>query len=144
MVVDEYVVDVDRTGHVCSQKARVRLFFLAFVNGMPDVEVGINELTRQGKEVVGRHDIMPIVTEEWIRVENYEFHSCVDSQEFENSKVIKLRPPDATFFELMRFRVRPPRQRELPIQLTAVLKVRYTPIRPKCESNRSLPEFTSP
>lgn len=124
MVVDEYVVDVDKTGHVCSQKARVRVFFLAFVNGMPDVEVGINELSRQGKEIVGRHDIMPIVTEEWIRVEDYEFHSCVETPEFESTKVIKLRPPDATFFELMRFRVRPPRQRELPIQLTAVLKVR--------------------
>ncbi|KAH6919454.1 hypothetical protein HPB50_029558 [Hyalomma asiaticum] len=41
---------------------------------MPDIEVGINDLTRQGKEVVGRYDIMPVVTEEWIRLESCEFH----------------------------------------------------------------------
>ncbi|XP_022656537.1 protein stoned-B-like isoform X5 [Varroa destructor] len=133
MVVDEYVVDIDKVGHVCSQKARVRIFFLAFVNGMPDVEVGINELTRQGKEIVGRHDIMPIVTEEWIRVEDCEFHACVERQEFIENKVIKVRPPDATFFELMRFRVRPPRQRELPIQLTAVLRVSPPKVQLKAE-----------
>lgn len=98
MVVDEYVVDVDKVGHVCSQKARVRLFFLAFVNGMPDVEVGINELTRQGKEIVGRHDILPIVTEEWIRVEDYEFHSCVDRQEFEENKVFNSLSVRSSFY----------------------------------------------
>lgn len=44
-----------------------------------------------------------------------------------------MRPPDATFFELMRFRVRPPRQRELPIQLTAVLRVSPPKVQLKAE-----------
>lgn len=48
-------------------------------------------------------------------------------------QVIKLRPPDATFFELMRFRVRPPRQRELPIQLTAVLRVSQPKVQLKAD-----------
>ena len=39
---------------------------------MPSIEVGINDLKRQGKEVVGRHDIIPVVTEEWIRLEAEE------------------------------------------------------------------------
>lgn len=56
---------------------------------MPDIEVGVNDLTRQGKEVVGRYDIMPVVTEEWIRLENCEFHSCVMQEEFENNRIIK-------------------------------------------------------
>lgn len=57
--------------------------------GMPDVELGINDMWRQGKEVVGRHDIIPVVTEEWIRLENVEFHSCVQQDEYEKSRIIK-------------------------------------------------------
>ncbi|KAL1435018.1 hypothetical protein MTO96_001567 [Rhipicephalus appendiculatus] len=122
-VQDEFIVEQDRTGHVWKQKARVRVFFLAFISGMPDIEVGINDLTRQGKEVVGRYDIMPVVTEEWIRLENCEFHSCVLQEEFENNRIIKLHPPDACLFEMMRFRIRPPKARELPLQLKVVMRV---------------------
>lgn len=56
---------------------------------MPDVELGVNDLRRQGKEVVGRHDIIPVVTEEWIRVEDAEFHACVQPEEFTNTQIIK-------------------------------------------------------
>ena len=59
------------------------------IAGMPDVELGINDMWRQGKEVVGRHDIIPVVTEEWIRLENVEFHSCVQQDEYEKSRIIK-------------------------------------------------------
>jgi hypothetical protein len=59
------------------------------VAGMPDVELGVNDMWRQGKEVVGRHDIIPVITEEWIRLENVEFHSCVQQDEYERTRVIK-------------------------------------------------------
>lgn len=59
---------------------------------MPDVELGINDMWRQGKEVVGRHDIIPVVTEEWIRLENVEFHACVQQDEYEKSRIIKYVP----------------------------------------------------
>lgn len=32
----------------------------------------------------------------------------------------RFKPPDACYIELMRFRVRPPKNRELPLQLKAV------------------------
>ncbi|XP_050451747.1 protein stoned-B-like [Cataglyphis hispanica] len=120
-VVDELYVEQSAKGHVEKQIARVRLFFLGFLSGMPDVELGINDMWRQGKEVVGRHDIIPVVTEEWIRLENVEFHSCVQQDEYERSRIIKFKPPDACYIELMRFRVRPPKNRELPLQLKAVM-----------------------
>lgn len=88
-VVDELYVEQSATGHVDKQIARVRLFFLGFLTGMPDVELGINDMWRQGKEVVGRHDIIPVVTEEWIRLESVEFHSCVQPDEYEKSRIIK-------------------------------------------------------
>ncbi|XP_076291891.1 uncharacterized protein LOC143214562 [Lasioglossum baleicum] len=122
-VVDEVYVEQSAEGHVDKQIARVRLFFLGFLSGMPDVELGINDMWRQGKEVVGRHDIIPVVTEEWIRLENVEFHACVQQDEYERSRIIKFKPPDACYIELMRFRVRPPKNRELPLQLKAVMCV---------------------
>ncbi|CAK1543318.1 unnamed protein product [Leptosia nina] len=118
--VDELYVEQDAEGSVLKQIARVRLFFLGFLSGMPDIELGVNDLRRQGKEVVGRHDIIPVVTEEWIRVENQEFHACVQPEEFDKCQIIKFKPPDACYIELMRFRVRPPKNRELPLQLKAV------------------------
>lgn len=108
---------------------------------MPTIELGVNDLWRQGKEVVGRHDIIPVVTEEWIRLEGVEFHQCVQQNEYERSRTIRcvdnsyfvvqleptiypffnrFQPPDACYIELMRFRVRPPKNRELPFQLKAV------------------------
>lgn len=56
---------------------------------MPSVEVGLNDINRQGKEVVGRYDIIPVVTEEWIRLEDWEFHNCVEQDEFHKNRVIK-------------------------------------------------------
>jgi hypothetical protein len=56
---------------------------------MPEIELGLNDLDRQGKEVVGRHDILPVVTEEWIRFEDVEFHSCVQEEHFYENKSIK-------------------------------------------------------
>ena len=57
---------------------------------MPDVELGVNDIKRMGLEVVGRHDILPVPTEQWIRYEDVEFHSIVDKKEFEkNDHIIK-------------------------------------------------------
>lgn len=87
--VDEIFVEQDSEGHVLKQIARVRLFFLGFMSGMPYIELGVNDLWRQGKEVVGRHDIIPVVTEEWIRLEGVEFHNCVNQEEYERTRTIK-------------------------------------------------------
>ena len=58
---------------------------------MPFIELGVNDLWRQGKEVVGRHDIIPVVTEEWIRLEGVEFHTCVHQDEYEKSRIIRYK-----------------------------------------------------
>ena len=132
-VQDDYYVEQNRMGIIQKQLARVRLFFIAFLNGMPGVEIGVNDMTRQGKEIVGRYDIIPVVTEEWIRLEDYEFHSCVMLEEFEKTRTIKLIPPDACYFELMRFRVRPPKNRELPLQVSCNLYVTKRKVELRCE-----------
>ena len=130
-VWDEYVAVIDKDGHTMSQKARVRAFVLAFLTGMPACELGINDRTRKGKEVVGRHDIIPVKTEDWIRIEDPEFHSVVDLETYEKTNNIRFHPLDACQFELLRFRVRPRENRELPLQLRVqqILKDRHFEIR---------------
>lgn len=88
--VDESMAEVDKLGVVSNQQARVRLFMLAFVTGMPLVEIGLNDRRRQGKEVVRRKDILPMYTDRWIRYEALEFHSAVDKAAFDKEHTIKL------------------------------------------------------
>lgn len=139
--VDEIYVEQSFEGHIEKQIARVRLFFLGFLSGMPDIELGLNDLWRQGKEVVGRHDIIPVATEEWIRLEGVEFHSCVQQDQYERTRTIKFKPPDACYIELMRFRVRPPKNRELPLQLKATWVVTGNKV--QLRADVLVPGFTS-
>uniref|UniRef100_A0A0R3RHW6 Tudor domain-containing protein n=1 Tax=Elaeophora elaphi TaxID=1147741 RepID=A0A0R3RHW6_9BILA len=120
---DEYAAYVDKFNILSDQKARVRLFCLAFVSGSPILEIGLNDRRRQGKEIVRRKDILPMYTERWIRFENLEFHNTVDQEAFEKEQVIRLSPPDGCFFEVMRFRVRPPKNREKPLTVKCVMKI---------------------
>jgi hypothetical protein len=97
---------------------------------MPDVELGVNDLERMGLEVVGRHDILPCPTEQWIRYENIEFHHIIDKKAFaKEDHIIKFRPPDAGYLELMRFRVRPPKCRELPMQARCMFQITGNKVR---------------
>lgn len=115
--VDEIYIEQDKNGLVLKHICRNRVFFLSFLSGMPVVELGVNDMTRMGLEVVGRHDILPVPTEQWIRYEDIEFHSVVDKKAFEaDDHIIRFQPPDACYIEVMRFRTRPPKSRELPIQ----------------------------
>ncbi len=116
-IVDEYYVEIDVDGHITFHKARVRVYCLAFLTGMPYVELGINDKKRRGREVVGRKDIIPIQTEEWIRCEDYELHTTIQPDMWEKEKVLRFRPLDACRYEIMRFRCRPRINKELPLQI---------------------------
>ncbi|VDM44781.1 unnamed protein product [Toxocara canis] len=131
---DEYYAYVDKNNLLSDQKARVRLFCLAFVSGSPILEIGLNDRRRQGKEIVRRKDILPMYTERWIRFENLEFHNTVDKETFDREQVIRLSPPDGCFFEVMRFRVRPPKNREKPLTVKCVMKIAGSKIEIRLEA----------
>ncbi|CAH1791265.1 unnamed protein product [Owenia fusiformis] len=128
---DEYEGTVDKSGHIENQKGRVRIFYKAFINDHPKVELGINDKRRRGKEVVRRKDIVPVKTDEWIRIETPEFHNCVDMKEWNENQMIIFTPLDAIESELMRFRVRPKQNFQLPLQVRVqmVVKERHVEIR---------------
>ncbi|KAK0409720.1 hypothetical protein QR680_004712 [Steinernema hermaphroditum] len=131
---DEYCAYVDKNNVIKDQKARVRLFCLAFVTGSPFLEVGLNDLRRQGKEIVRRKDILPMYTERWIRFENLEFHNTVEKDYFDKEQVVRLQPPDGCFFEVMRFRVRPPKNREKPLNIKCLMKIAGSKIEIRLEA----------
>ncbi|XP_048456283.1 stonin-2 [Rhincodon typus] len=77
---------------------------LAFVSGMPECRIGLNDVQMKGHEVVSRHDIIPTTTTKWIKMNDCQFHKCVAVDEFKDSRLIKFLPLDGHRFELMRFR----------------------------------------
>jgi len=133
-----------KDGHITRHKARVRLFCLAFLSGSPTLEVGVNDRRRRGREVVGRYDIIPIKTEEWISIEDWQLNGLVDTDEFERSRVLRFVPLDACRFELMRFRVRPRPNVELPLQVRVQMSVVDRHIEIRAEVLCNLYTFLSP
>ncbi len=122
-IVDEYYTEINETGHITYHKGQVRVFILAFLTGLVKVELGLNDKRRRGKEIVGRHDIIPIKTDEWIHMEAPEFHVSVQKEEYEKNCIVALNPLDACHFEVMRFRTRPRLNKELPLIISAKLTV---------------------
>ena len=74
---------------------------------------------RHGKEIVGRYDIIPIKTEQWIAPESFEINeSVVDADEFSKTHALRcVQMPDNVLVEIMRCRTRPRRNYELPLQV---------------------------
>ena len=132
-VWDEYKAVLNKRGKILAQKVRIRVFFLAFVTGMPACELGINDKRRDGNEVVSRHDILPIKTEEWIRPQDIEFHCTVNKELYDKDGVIRFHPLDACQFELMRYRVHLKENKELPLQLTVTQEVKKDKFEIRCD-----------
>ena len=119
-ILDEYYAHIDKYRHICQQKSRTRLFILAFLNGnTPTVEIGMNDWFRHGKEVNKRNEIIinKTLQEYWIKPEQAELASIIDANEYENTHLLKLIPPDSQNIEIMRFRTRPKQNIELPLQV---------------------------
>lgn len=132
-VVDEYHADINSQGRVDSHKARVRIFCAAFLSGSPIVEVGINDERRNGKEVVSRRDIMALDVEDWISIEEAELSHCVSRTTYDEILLLRFEPLDGCRFELMRYRVRPIVDRELPLRVRGQVSVISRHVQIRCE-----------
>ncbi|NXV26223.1 STON2 protein, partial [Rissa tridactyla] len=80
------------------------IYVLSFLSGLAECRLGLNDILIKGNEIVARQDIMPTTTTKWIKLYSCQFHSCVDEDVFNNSRIILFNPLDACRFELMRFR----------------------------------------
>ncbi len=103
--VDEYKCHLDKDCRIREHKSRTRIFMIIFLNDAePSVEVGLNDCLRHGKEIVGRRDIIPIKTEQWISPELFELNeNVVNREEFEKTHCLRcLNMPDNLLVEIMR------------------------------------------
>ncbi|NXN98599.1 STON2 protein, partial [Rhinopomastus cyanomelas] len=91
-------------GVILQHSVLTHIYVLSFLSGLAECRLGLNDILIKGNEVVARQDIMPTTTTKWIKLYNCQFHSCVDEDVFNNSRVISFNPLDACRFELMRFR----------------------------------------
>ncbi|NWZ63249.1 STON2 protein, partial [Acrocephalus arundinaceus] len=80
------------------------IYVLSFLSGLAECRLGLKDILIKGNEIVARQDIMPTTTTKWIKLYSCRFHSCVDEDMFNNSRIILFNPLDACRFELMRFR----------------------------------------
>lgn len=132
-IIDEYYAKLNYRGGVNLHKARVRIFCVAFLSGMPIVEIGLNDERRNGKEIVRRQDIVPLEVEDWIGMEDVELSNCVSQKDFDKRMVIKFQPPDACRYELMRYRIRPIVDRELPLRACGQTSIINQHVHIRCE-----------
>ncbi|KAI8481315.1 Stonin 2 [Branchiostoma belcheri] len=119
-VTDEFRGIVARSGEIEKQAVEVNIQTLVFITGMPECVLGMNDKQIRGNEVVRRQDIIPNKSDEWIKLINPEFHSCVNKEHFISTRQIKFCPLDGNKFQLMRYKVKSSKK-ELPL----VVKARY-------------------
>lgn len=136
-VVDEYKCKLDKECRIVSHRSRTRIFLITFLNDAnPIIEVGLNDCLRHGLEIVGRQDIIPIKTEQWISPEGFELNENVlDREEFDKTHCLRcVQMPDNLLVELMRYRTRPKRNYELPLQVRCFMSMvgRQVEIRIEC------------
>ncbi|NWU65200.1 STON2 protein, partial [Pterocles burchelli] len=91
-------------GVILQHSVLTHIYVLSFLSGLAECRLGLNDILIKGNEVVARQDIMPTTTTKWIKLYSCRFHSCVDEDTFNNSRIILFNPLDACRFELMRFR----------------------------------------
>ena len=145
-VVDEYKCRLDKESRILEHKSRTRVYLISFLNDTnPVIEVGLNDCMRHGKEIVGRYDIIPIKTEQWISPEAFELNeNIIDRDEFARTHSLKcVHIPDNILVELMRFRTRPRRNYELPLRIRSFFNMVNRRVEIRIECTASGPYFTN-
>lgn len=144
-VLDEYKCTLDKQCRILSHKSRTRVSLITFLNDPnPTIDIGLNDCLRHGKEIVGRHDIIPIKTEQWISPEAFVLNENVlERDEFERTHALRcLQMPDNLWVELIRFRTRPKRNYELPLHVTCCMHVVGRIVEIRIEANVGGTYFT--
>uniref|UniRef100_A0A3Q0SSI0 Stonin-1 n=1 Tax=Amphilophus citrinellus TaxID=61819 RepID=A0A3Q0SSI0_AMPCI len=119
-ITDHIWIQLDTFGGVMEQTAFTQIHCLAFLNGLGDCFLALNDLgllhfdSSYGSE----ED-----SELWMEIGDYHFHKCVNETEFQRSRLIKFSPPDACRVELMRYKTRVLGCTEIPFSIKATVTV---------------------
>ncbi|XP_031158530.2 stonin-1 [Sander lucioperca] len=119
-ITDHIWVRLDKFGEVMERTAFTQIHCLAFLNGLGDCFLALNDLgllrfdSSYGSEEDG---------ELWMEIADCHFHKCVNETEFQRSRLIKFAPPEACRVELMRYKTEILGCTEIPFSIKAVVTV---------------------
>lgn len=119
-ITDHIWVQLDKFGGVMERSALTQIHCLAFLNGVGDCFLALNDLglLRSDSSYGSEEDSEP-----WMEIMNCHFHECVNEMEFQRSRLIKFCPPDACRVELMRYKTMLLGCTEIPFSIKAVVTV---------------------
>lgn len=119
-ITDHIWVQLDKCGGVLERTAFTQIHCLAFLNGLGDCFLALNDLgllrfdssygSEEGSEL-------------WMEIADCHFHKCVNETQFQRSRLIKFSPPDACRVELMRYKTMILGCTEIPFSIKAVVTV---------------------
>lgn len=119
-ITDHIWIQLDKCGKVMARTAFTQIHCLAFLNGLGDCFLALNDLgllrfdSSYGSEEGG---------ELWMEIADCYFHQCVNESEFHRSRLIKFSPPEACRAELMRYKTTALGCTEMPFSIKAVVTV---------------------
>ncbi|XP_019726011.1 stonin-1 [Hippocampus comes] len=119
-ITDHIWVQQDMFGGVMERTAFTQIHCLAFLNGVGDCFLALNDLglSRSNASYGSEDD-----NELWMEITDCSFHKCVNETEFQMSRLIKFCPPDACRVELMRYKTMFLGCTEMPFSIKSVVTV---------------------
>ncbi|KAM6923090.1 stonin-1 isoform 1-T1 [Lycodopsis pacificus] len=119
-ITDHMWVQLDKFGEVVQRTALTQIHCLAFLNGLGDCFLALNDLglmhsdSSYGSEEDG---------ELWMEIADCHFHKSVNETEFQRTRLVKFSPPEACRVELMRYKTAILGCTDIPFSIKAVVTV---------------------
>ncbi|TNN50375.1 Stonin-1 [Liparis tanakae] len=119
-ITDHIWIQLDKSGDVMERTAFTQIHCLAFLNGLGDCFLALNDLglmrfdSGYGTEDDG---------ELWMEIADCRFHKSVKEAEFQRSRLVKFSPPESCRVELMRYKTEVLGCTEMPFSVKAVVTV---------------------
>eukprot|EP00794_Sanderia_malayensis_P017298 gene17298-19029_t len=111
--------ELDGHGKVKRYNITCQIRLRAFITGIPNLYLFLNDITAYNKQKSRRTDGKQPKSNKWIRLESTEYHPSVQVAATETEGGVVFKPPDACSFELMRFRAR--NTRDVPMVFKAAI-----------------------
>jgi AP-1 complex subunit mu len=98
-VIESLNVVLNADGSVNRSEILGKISVNAFLSGMPQLKLGLNDLIKRQSNVETRR------AKKYVKMDDVKFHQCVQLDEFEKDRTISFIPPDGKF-ELLSYRVK--------------------------------------
>lgn len=119
-ITDHMWVQLDKCGTVMARTAFTQIHCLAFLNGLGDCFLALNDL---GLLQFDSSYCSEEAGDLWMEIADCFFHQCVNESEFHRARLIRFSPPEACRAELMRYKTALLGCTEMPFAIKATVTV---------------------